>query len=210
VRQLAGNSSSNPNGIGCNVADLCARNWHVCASAAEVAADSSTDCTNAGPTAGQFFVTRQSSTGCNVCALGTDTDSNCNSSSCEANCLQTPAIANDLFGCGVGGDRELRRPQCERQPVRLSALDLAVRAAAVVCAVLVSKTYLTLRHEVSEARGKQHMAREHYEELRGQKEASGKRVADLRDEQTLAKIRDRFGLTAPAAEPSPAAPPEHH
>ncbi|HEX3343070.1 MAG TPA: DUF4337 family protein, partial [Polyangiaceae bacterium] len=43
--------------------------------------------------------------------------------------------------------------------------------AAVVCAVLVGKTWLSLRHEIHEAEEKQAHAREHYEQLRGQKDA---------------------------------------
>jgi hypothetical protein len=73
--------------------------------------------------------------------------------------------------------------------------------AAVVCAVLVGKTWMSLHHEVQEAKEKQAHAREHYEELRGQKDGNGKRVADVRDEETLAKIRERFGIAAAAPEP---------
>ncbi|MEM9488306.1 MAG: thrombospondin type 3 repeat protein, partial [Myxococcota bacterium] len=47
---------------------------------------------------------RQSSTGCRVCATGTSTAPSCNSSSCTAGCLQTDAVSNDVFGCGNFGD----------------------------------------------------------------------------------------------------------
>jgi len=85
-------------------------------------------------------------------------------------------------------------------------------AAAVVCAILVGKTWVGLREEVREGEEKQHHAREHYEELRGAKDATGKRAAEVHDEETLAKIRERFGLAAPAAaSAAPAAhEPEHH
>ncbi len=97
-------AGTHPTGVGCNVADLCAVGWHVCAGAAEVAARSSTGCTNASPSAGQFFTTRQSSTGCGVCATGTNfANPPCNSSSCATNCGPTDAIANDFFGCGSVG-----------------------------------------------------------------------------------------------------------
>jgi len=72
-------------------------------------------------------------------------------------------------------------------------------AAAVVCAVLVGKTWTSLQHEVQDGLEKQHRAREHYEELRGGKDASGRRAADVQDEETLEKIRERFGIAAPAA-----------
>jgi hypothetical protein len=73
--------------------------------------------------------------------------------------------------------------------------------AAVVCGVLVGKTWFGLRHEIHEAEEKQTHAREHYEELRGKKDASGKRAAEVRDDETLAKIRERFGITAGAPAP---------
>jgi hypothetical protein len=79
--------------------------------------------------------------------------------------------------------------------------------AAVVCAVLVGKTWMSLRNEVHEAEEKQAHAREHYEELRGKKDASGKRAVDVQDDETLAKIRERFGIAAGAPEPN--AEPAH-
>ncbi|HEY3822447.1 MAG TPA: DUF4337 family protein [Polyangiaceae bacterium] len=68
--------------------------------------------------------------------------------------------------------------------------------AALVCAVLVGKTWMSLRHEVHEAEEKQAHARQHYEQLRGAKDASGKRAAEVRDDETLAKIRERFAITS--------------
>jgi hypothetical protein len=103
--RVSGNSSSNPSGTGCNVADLCAVGSHVCTSPAEVAARSSTGCDGAAPGPGLFFATRQSSNGCNQCALGTDLDpSVCNGATCQAGCAQTFLTANDLYGCGSLGD----------------------------------------------------------------------------------------------------------
>jgi len=99
----AGDDSSNPNGNGCNVADLCAVGWHVCSTASDVAANSPTGCAGAAPVSGLFFATRQSSTGCGVCATGSAVGGSCNSWSCIAGCQQTDDISNDLFGCGSLG-----------------------------------------------------------------------------------------------------------
>lgn len=99
----AGNDGTNPSGSGCNVADLCAPGWEVCPSEAVVAARAGS-CADAVPT-GQslFFATRQSSNGCNKCALGTSTDSSvCNAESCKTGCLNTEWTSNDVYGCGAG------------------------------------------------------------------------------------------------------------
>jgi hypothetical protein len=103
----AGNNSSNPSGAGCNVADLCAAGWHVCATAADVAASSPTGCVGVAAPGAEplFFATRQSSTGCGVAATGLSTDGAvCNAGSCAAGCAQTAAISNDVFGCGNYGE----------------------------------------------------------------------------------------------------------
>jgi hypothetical protein len=101
----AGDDSTNPQGTGCNVADLCAQGWHVCTGADDVARSSPTGC--AGATGSDdppvLFATRQSSTGCGECATGTSTDATCDSSSCTAGCLQTANVSNDVFGCGNFG-----------------------------------------------------------------------------------------------------------
>ena len=100
--RAAGDDGSNPSGTGCDVADLCAEGWHVCDSAADVAAGSPTGCVGATTEADPplFFATRQTGTGCGVCATGAGTEANCTGSTCAAACLQTAATANDLFGCG--------------------------------------------------------------------------------------------------------------
>jgi hypothetical protein len=101
----AGDDSGNPSGTGCNVADLCAPGWHVCLDANDVTRSAPSGCT--GVTSGNspplLFLTRQSSTGCGVCATGTSTAPSCNSGSCSAGCLQTERISNDVFGCGNYG-----------------------------------------------------------------------------------------------------------
>jgi hypothetical protein len=103
----AGNSGANPNGVGCNVADLCAPGWHVCQTALEVARNSPTgDCSSAltgSDSTPLFFATRQSSDGCLVCATGNSTGPQCNSATCQAGCQQTQYLSNDLFGCGNVG-----------------------------------------------------------------------------------------------------------
>jgi hypothetical protein len=79
----AGNDSTNPTGGGCNVADVCQLGWHVCATAAEVAARSGgVGCAGASVTgANAFFAVRQSGGGGAMCNAG----------------------SNDLFGCGNVG-----------------------------------------------------------------------------------------------------------
>jgi hypothetical protein len=100
----SGNNSPNPSGNGCSAGDLCAPGFHVCRSAADVKAHSPTGCDNAAPSAGLFFATGQSSTGCGTCALGNDVNPMvCNGCSCATDCAQTPLTANDLFGCGSIG-----------------------------------------------------------------------------------------------------------
>lgn len=79
----SGNTSSNPSGTGCNVADACGVGWHVCNSAADVDAHLPPAATSCGPDAGTgFFTSRQSGPGFAVCGSG----------------------ANDIFGCGSLGD----------------------------------------------------------------------------------------------------------
>lgn len=109
--RVSGNSSPNPFGSGCNVADLCAVGWHVCASAADVAAHSPTGCAGAATDDLLFFATRQSSNGCAVCATGTRTDPDCDGAACSSGCCQTDLLANDVFGCGNLGD-PIANPDC--------------------------------------------------------------------------------------------------
>jgi hypothetical protein len=103
--RMGGNDGLNPNGAGCDVADLCAAGWHVCATSADISSHSPTGCTGATLSTDPrlFFVSRQSSNGCGECATGTRTTSDCNSSSCTAACAQTSETSNDVFGCGNFG-----------------------------------------------------------------------------------------------------------
>jgi hypothetical protein len=104
----AGDDAFNAPGSGCNVADLCAPGWHVCIDANNVAAASPTGCAGAAPGPEPLlFLTRQSSTGCGICARGSETDpSLCQSGpdpSCNVDCLQSELVSNDLYGCGNYG-----------------------------------------------------------------------------------------------------------
>ncbi len=81
----AGNSSRNPAGNGCTVADLCALGWRVCEDAADVARRSSSGCAGAAPPGhALFFVVRA---GGSVAGL----------------CAPSAGWRNDLHGCGSLG-----------------------------------------------------------------------------------------------------------
>jgi hypothetical protein len=101
----AGNDGANPDGNGCNVADLCESGWHVCTSAADITAHSPSGCGGATQPNDPplFFASRQSSNGCEQCATGSRTGSDCNSVSCTGGCAQTASTSNDVFGCGSLG-----------------------------------------------------------------------------------------------------------
>lgn len=71
-------------------------------------------------------------------------------------------------------------------------------AAAIGCVGIVGTTWMNASHHLHEAELKQHAAEHHYQELRGMKDAQGKRAADVRDAELMAKVRERFGITAPA------------
>ncbi len=103
--RAAGDDSANPSGAGCNVADLCAPGWHVCASADDVTENAPNGCEGATDSGDPplFFASRQTSNGCARCATGTATASYCDSRSCRPGCLQTEALSNDVFGCGNFG-----------------------------------------------------------------------------------------------------------
>jgi hypothetical protein len=98
----AGDDSSNPNGLGCDVEDLCEPGFHVCTSSADVAKHSPSGCDGATSNGDPplFFVTRQSSNGCAICATGTSTGPQCDSKSCTGGCAETQNTSNDAFGCG--------------------------------------------------------------------------------------------------------------
>ena len=79
----AGDDGTNPNGDLCNVTDLCAAGWHVCAGPAEVQAMSALGTCDGAVVESEsaFFATRASGTGGYECNGG----------------------SNDLFGCGSQG-----------------------------------------------------------------------------------------------------------
>lgn len=100
--RVAGDDSPNPQGLGCDVEDLCEPGFHVCTSASDVAKHSPSGCDGA-TLAGDpplFFVTRQSSNGCGMCATGSSTGPECDSKSCTLGCAETERTSNDVFGCG--------------------------------------------------------------------------------------------------------------
>ncbi|MDC3956001.1 MopE-related protein [Polyangium jinanense] len=102
--RIAGNTSANPAGKGCRAEDLCAPGFHVCKGADDAAAHAPGGCAGVGLEPNLFFATRQGSTGCAICALGTETDPNiCTAASCVADCAPSDVTANDLFGCGTLG-----------------------------------------------------------------------------------------------------------
>jgi hypothetical protein len=81
----AGNSGEVPSGVGCSVADLCAKGWHVCRSAVDVGASSGgLGCpeVDSGP---ELWLTRQTSVAMSIACSDVQTD-------------------NNLIGCGDMGE----------------------------------------------------------------------------------------------------------
>ena len=119
-KRRAGNDGPNPNGVGCNVADLCAEGWHVCLGAKDVAGRSPNGCESAtrADDPPLFFASRQSSNGCRTCATGTLTGLDCDSMACTSGCAQSGSTSNDVFGCGNFGDSDgLRGPFVDCGPL---------------------------------------------------------------------------------------------
>ncbi len=118
----AGDDSANPEGIGCNVADLCIQGWHVCASAMDVA-ESSQDqekgCAGVDKdvTGEIFFTSRQSGPGGFQCdSVNFDDLYGCGNigySPVHESCKPLDRASNDLcnalgppWHCGTDGKRE--------------------------------------------------------------------------------------------------------
>jgi hypothetical protein len=81
----AGDDAVNKAGVGCSVEDLCSAGWHVCKSAVEVAARSTTGgCESPDPSTNAFWLTRQSETPGGECAA--------------------PVVIDNLVGCGNLGE----------------------------------------------------------------------------------------------------------
>lgn len=111
--QTAGDSSSNPAGVGCAAADLCAVSWHVCASASELSRRSPTGCESAtGASVWAFYAIATGST-----EAGT--------------CLRNPVATNDLHGCGTFGQPE--DESCSPLIRRLGFADCARSAGTWSC-----------------------------------------------------------------------------
>ena len=69
-------------------------------------------------------------------------------------------------------------------------------ASAVACVGIVGGAWMSGRHHMVAAEEKVHHAKTHYDDLRGKRDATGKRVADAHDEEVVTKVRERFGITA--------------
>jgi hypothetical protein len=85
----AGNDSSDPTGIHCSAADMCAATWHACTNGPDVADHSSSgDCAGIlSPGEQAFFVVMTGA-------------------SPQGVCYPDPSLANDLHGCGSIGQPE--------------------------------------------------------------------------------------------------------
>jgi hypothetical protein len=96
--------TTNPNGMGCSSADLCAQGWHICRGG-EVLPRAPMGCASTSfYPPGTFYAAAVSGTGCGVCALLSGTlATGCNSSNCVSNCREDSTLNNDFFGCGVIG-----------------------------------------------------------------------------------------------------------
>ena len=85
----AGDTSPNPNGVGCSAADLCAAHWHLCLDGYDVSQHSPTgDCESCVP-AGEprFFLVASGASAMGICS-------------------PDPSASNDLHGCGGLGQPE--------------------------------------------------------------------------------------------------------
>ena len=112
--RIAGDTSTNPNGLGCTAADLCAPQWHICRDGVDVAAHSPTgDCESCVP-AGEprFFLVASGASSMGICSP-------------EAN------ETNDLHGCGGLGEPET--PWCAPLSRRMDFSDCLATAGAWWC-----------------------------------------------------------------------------
>jgi hypothetical protein len=112
--RVSGDASTNPGGIGCSVADLCAQGWHVCLNADEVARRSPTDCESAYPVGhgDLFFVVRGGASPLGICSAD-------------------PTAANDLHGCGNIGQPEAQT--CQPLERRMGFADCLTSAGIWQC-----------------------------------------------------------------------------
>jgi hypothetical protein len=85
----AGDTSTNPFGVGCSAADLCAQHWHLCRDGADVSQQSPTggceSCVPAGEP--RFFLVAAGASAMGICS-------------------PDPQATNDLHGCGGFGQPE--------------------------------------------------------------------------------------------------------
>ncbi len=84
----AGDTSTNPGGDGCSIADLCFEGWHVCRDPSDVESHSPSECESIGPVDyPRLFIVRAGA-------------------SPQGLCTTDPRNANDLHGCGSLGQPE--------------------------------------------------------------------------------------------------------
>lgn len=91
----AGNTSSNPNGAGCSIEDLCAAGWHVCRSQSDVAMSlpmGTNTCATSDATAVGFWLTRQTT-------------------NATYQCSGTMGSQNNVVGCSAGNMGRMADPQ---------------------------------------------------------------------------------------------------
>ena len=100
-------AATNAAGTGCSAADLCGAGWHICRGGEISERTSGMSCNAATDFPDQsFYAAAVSGTGCDHCALPSDTTfDGCSADSCTAGCHESPSFNNDLFGCGHGNGR---------------------------------------------------------------------------------------------------------
>ena len=100
-------AATNAAGTDCSAADLCGAGWHICRGGEIGERTSGMSCNAATDFPAQsFYAASVSGTGCDHCALPTNTGlDGCTADSCQAGCQQSPSLNNDLFGCGHGNGR---------------------------------------------------------------------------------------------------------
>ncbi len=99
-------SATSANGAGCSAIDLCSVGWHICKADEVAGRTNGLVCTGSAYGTTEFYAASVSGTGCNVCAVPSNTDTStttCTTVSCASNCKERPDLNNDFFGCGSMG-----------------------------------------------------------------------------------------------------------
>jgi hypothetical protein len=113
-RLVAGDGSTNPNGLGCSAADLCATGWHLCRDGTDVVKSSPTGDCEGCVAAGEprFFLVASGASPMGICA-------------------PDPTFANDLHGCGGLGQPE--SPECSPLTRRMGFADCIETGSIWAC-----------------------------------------------------------------------------